>query len=332
MRKGKIKPMKTLTYIEAISEGLRDEMRRDPTVFLLGEDIGAYGGAFKVTKGFIEEFGADRVIDTVLAEGAIIGAATGAALAGLRPVAEMQFSDFVANGFNQIVNVAAKYHYRNFIPVPMVVRLPSGGGIRGGPFHSASTEAWFFHVPGLKLVAPSTPYDAKGLMKAAIRDPNPVLYFESKFLYRHVKAEIPDDDYIVPLGVADIKREGSDITVVAYGTAVHWALEAAGKLAADGVSVEVLDLRSLIPLDREAILASVKKTGKLLIVHEATITGGIGAEIAALVSSAAFEYLDAPIRRVASPDTPVPYAPTLEDYVLPNAEKVAAELRSLAAY
>jgi 2-oxoisovalerate dehydrogenase E1 component beta subunit len=324
--------MQTLTYIEAISEGLREEMRRDPSVFILGEDVGTFGGAFKVTKGFVEEFGEERVIDTVLAEGAIIGAATGAAIAGLRPVAEMQFSDFVANGFNQVVNVAAKYHYRNFIPVPMVVRLPTGGGIRGGPFHSASTEAWFFHVPGLKLVAPSTPYDAKGLIKSAIRDPNPVLYFESKFLYRHVKTEVPGDDYVVPLGRADVKREGNDITVVTYGTGVHWSLEAASKLAAEGVGVEIVDLRSLIPLDREAILASVKKTGKLLIVHEDTLTGGIGAEVAALVSSQAFEYLDAPIRRVASADTPIPYAPTLEDAVLPNAEKVAAGLRALAAY
>ena len=324
--------MKTLTYIEAISEGLREEMRRDPSVILLGEDIGVFGGAFKVTKGFIEEFGEERVIDTVLAEGAIIGAATGAAIAGLRPVAEMQFSDFVSNGFNQIVNVSAKYHYRNFVPVPMVVRLPTGGGIRGGPFHSASTEAWFFHVPGLKLVAPSTPYDAKGLIRSAIRDPNPVLYFESKFLYRHVKSEMPEDEYVVPIGEADIKRAGEDITVVTYGTGVHWSLEAAAKLAAEGVSVEVLDLRSLLPFDREAILASVRKTGKLLVVHEDTITGGIGAEIAALVSSEAFEYLDAPVRRVAAPDTPVPYAPTLEDYVIPNAAKVAAAVRSLAAY
>jgi 2-oxoisovalerate dehydrogenase E1 component beta subunit len=324
--------MSAITYIEAISQGLREEMRRDPSVFLIGEDIGNFGGAFKVTKGFVEEFGPDRVIDSVLAEGAIIGAATGAALAGLRPVAEMQFSDFISNGFNQLVNVSAKYHYRNFVPVPMVVRLPTGGGIRGGPFHSASTEAWFFHVPGLKLVAPSTPLDAKGLIKAAIRDPNPVLFFESKYLYRHVKAEIPDDDYIVPLGKADVKREGDDITVVTYGTGVHWALDAAAKVADEGISVEVVDLRSLIPLDRDAILESVRKTGKVMIVHEDTITGGIGAEVAALVSSRAFEYLDAPVRRVASPDTPVPYAPTLEDFILPNADKVAAELRSLAAY
>lgn len=324
--------MKPVTYIEAISQGLREEMRRDPAVFLIGEDIGAFGGAFKVTKGFIEEFGPDRVIDSVLAEGAIIGAAAGAALMGLRPVAEMQFSDFVSNGFNQIVNVAAKYHYRNFVPVPMVVRLPTGGGLRGGPFHSASTEAWFFHVPGLKLVAPSTPLDAKGLIKAAIRDPNPVLYYESKYLYRHVKDELPEDDYVVPIGKADVKREGGDITVVTYGVGVHWALEAAERVAGEGVSVEVLDLRTLLPLDRHAVLESVRKTGKVLVVHEDTITGGIGAEIAALVSSEAFEYLDAPVRRVASPDTPVPYAPTLEDFILPNADKVALELRSLAAY
>lgn len=324
--------MKPVTYIEAISQGLREEMRRDPAVFLIGEDIGAFGGAFKVTKGFIEEFGPDRVIDSVLAEGAIIGAAAGAALMGLRPVAEMQFSDFVSNGFNQIVNIAAKYHYRNFVPVPMVVRLPTGGGLRGGPFHSANTEAWFFHVPGLKLVAPSTPLDAKGLIKAAIRDPNPVLYYESKYLYRHVKDELPEDDYVVPIGKADVKREGGDITVVTYGVGVHWALEAAERVAGEGVSVEVLDLRTLLPLDRHAVLESVRKTGKVLVVHEDTITGGIGAEIAALVSSEAFEYLDAPVRRVASPDTPVPYAPTLEDFILPNADKVALELRSLAAY
>lgn len=324
--------MKPVTYIEAISQGLREEMRRDPAVFLIGEDIGAFGGAFKVTKGFIEEFGPDRVIDSVLAEGAIIGAAAGAALMGLRPVAEMQFSDFVSNGFNQIVNIAAKYHYRNFVPVPMVVRLPTGGGLRGGPFHSANTEAWFFHVPGLKLVAPSTPLDAKGLIKAAIRDPNPVLYYESKYLYRHVKDELPEDDYVVPIGKADVKREGGDITVVTYGVGVHWALEAAERVAGEGVSVEVLDLRTLLPLDRHAVLESVRKTGKVLVVHEDTITGGIGAEIAALVSSDAFEYLDAPVRRVASPDTPVPYAPTLEDFILPNADKVALELRSLAAY
>ena len=323
---------KTLTYIEAISEGLREEMRRDKSVFLLGEDIGAYGGAFKVTKGFAEEFGEERVLDTVLGEAAIIGAASGAALVGMRPVAEMQFSDFVTNGFNQLVNISAKYHYRNFVPIPLVVRLPSGGGIKGGPFHSINPEAWFFHTPGLKLVAPSTPYDAKGLIKAAIRDPNPVLYFEHKYLYRHAKGEVPDGEYIVPIGEADIKRTGSDVSVITYGTGVQWSLEAAQMLANDGYEAEVVDLRSLLPLDRETILNSVRKTGKALIVHEDTLTGGIGGEIAALISENAFEYLDAPIRRVASLDTPVPYAPTLEEYFLPNTNKVYAALKHLAAY
>lgn len=323
---------KTLTYIEAISEGLREEMRRDPSVFLLGEDIGTYGGAFKVTKGFVEEFGEDRVIDTVLAEAAIIGAASGAALAGMRPVAEMQFADFVTNGFNQIVNISAKYHYRNFVPVPIVIRLPSGGGVRGGPFHSTNPEAWFFHVPGLKLVAPSTAADAKGLIKAAVRDPNPVLYFEHKYLYRHVKGEVPDGDEIVPIGKADIKREGSDLTIITYHVGVHWSLEAAKNLEQEGIDVEVVDLRTLLPLDTETILSSARKTGKVLIVHEATLTGGIGGEIAALISEHAFDRLDAPVRRLASPDTHVPYSPTLEDWILPNADKVCSAARSLAAY
>jgi len=323
---------KTLTYLEAISEGLREEMRGDRSVFLLGEDIGTYGGAFKVTKGFIEEFGEERVIDTVLGEAAIIGAASGAAIAGMRPVAEIQFADFVTNGFNQIVNVAAKYYYRNFIPVPLVIRLPSGGGIHGGPFHSSNPEAWFFHVPGLKLVAPSTPYDAKGLIKAAIRDPNPVLYFEHKYLYRHIKGEIPDEDYVVPIGKADVKREGKDISLITYGMGVHWALEAAQKLSTEGVEVDIVDLRTLLPLDTASIFSSVKKTGKVLIVHEDTLTGGIGSEIAALIAENVFSYLDAPVRRVAAIDTPVPYAPTLEEYFLPNTEKVLAALRELARY
>jgi len=321
-----------ITYLEGISEGLREEMRRDKSVFLLGEDIGTYGGAFKVTKGFVEEFGEDRVIDTVLAEAAIIGAATGAAIVGMRPVAEMQFADFVTNGFNQLVNVTARYHYRNFIPVPLVVRLPFGAGLRGGPFHSVSPEAWFFHTPGLKLVAPSTPYDAKGLIKAAIRDPNPVLYFEHKYLYRHVKSEIPNEEFVVPIGKADIKREGSDITVITYSAGVHWSLEASGIVENEGISVEVVDLRSLLPIDEETILRSVRKTGKVLIVHEDTLTGGIGAELSAIIGAAAFEFLDAPIRRLAAPDTPVPYAPTLEDYFLPNAHKVADAIRLLAEY
>lgn len=307
-------------------------MKRDPSVFLLGEDIGAYGGAFKVTKGFIEEFGESRVIDTVLAEAAIIGAATGAAIAGMRPVAEMQFADFVSDGFNQLVNVTAKYYYRNFIPVPLVIRLPSGGGIHGGPFHSGNPEGWFFHVPGLKLVAPSTPYDAKGLIKSSIRDPNPVLFFEHKYLYRHIKAEVPDDEYEVPIGRGDLKRAGKDISIVTYGSGVHWALEAATEMERESVSVEVVDLRSLLPFDAAMILASVKKTGKVLIVHEDTLTGGIGAEIAALISEQAFEFLDAPVRRVAGLDTPVPFAAPLEEYFLPNTKKVVAALRKLAEY
>jgi 2-oxoisovalerate dehydrogenase E1 component beta subunit len=322
----------TLTYLEAISEGLREEMRRDSSVILLGEDIGAYGGAFKVTKGFLEEFGEDRVIDTVLAEAAIVGAATGLAIAGFRPVAEMQFADFVTNAFNQLVNITAKYHYRNFIPVPVVLRLPSGGGIHGGPFHSVSPEAWFFHVPGLKIVAPSTPADAKGLIKSAVRDSNPVLFCEHKYLYRHAKGDVPDGELLVPIGEADVKRAGSNITVITYSTGVHWALEAAAAIAKEGVETEVLDLRSLMPFDKGAILRSVRKTGKALIVHEDTLTGGIGGEIAALISAEAFEHLDAPVRRLASLDAPVPYAPTLEQQFLPNAQKVLDALRALAAY
>jgi 2-oxoisovalerate dehydrogenase E1 component beta subunit len=325
--------MAVITYIEAISKGLWEEMERDSSVFLLGEDIGEYGGAFKVTKGFFDHFGSDRVVDTVLAESAILGAATGAALVGMKPIAEMQFADFVTCGFNQLVNNSASIHYRWNLPVPMVVRLPSGAGIHGGPFHSRNPEAWFFHQPGLKLVAPSTPYDAKGLIKAAIRDPNPVLYFEHKRLYRHVKGEVPDNDYVVEIGKGDVKRQGNDITVVAYGSTVHLALEAAEILERqDGVSVEVVDLRSLMPLDKELIISSVKKTGKVLITHEDTVTGGIGGEIAALIAEFAFESLDAPIKRVGAIDIPTPFAPTLEEYFLPNKEKVLAALRELAAY
>ena len=323
---------KTITYIEAISEGLREEMLRDKSVFMIGEDIASYGGAFKVTKGLAEEFGEERVVDTVIAEGAIIGAAMGAAIVGMKPVAEMQFSDFVANGFNQLVNNVAKFHYRTGIPVPMVVRLPSGGGIHGGPFHSVNPEMWFFHTAGLKLVAPSTPYDAKGLIKSAIRDPNPVLYFEHKYLYRHAKAEIPDGDFVVPIGKADVKRAGSDVSVITYGTGVHWALEAAETLWNEGIDVEILDLRSLMPLDIEAILATVKKTGKVLILHEDNLTGGIGGEVAAIIADKAFQFLDAPIKRMGAIDTPVPFAPTLEEYYLPNAKKVLEALRGLAGY
>ena len=325
--------MPVISYIDAISKGLWEEMERDSSVFLLGEDIGEYGGAFKVTKGFLNHFGSDRVVDTVLAESAILGAATGAALVGMKPVAEMQFADFVTCGFNQLVNNSASIHYRWNLPVPMVVRLPSGAGIHGGPFHSRNPEAWFFHQPGLKLVAPSTPYDAKGLIKAAIRDPNPVLYFEHKRLYRHIKGEVPDGDYVVEIGKGDIKRPGNDISVITYGSAVHLALEAAEMLEKQsGISVEVVDLRSLMPLDKDLILSSVRKTGKVLIAHEDTLTGGIGGEIAALVAEFAFESLDAPIKRVGAMDIPTPFAPTLEEYFLPNKERILTALQELAAF
>jgi len=322
-----------MTYIEAISRGMWEEMERDPAVFLLGEDIGAYGGAFKATKGFLEHFGEERVLDTTLSEAAIIGAATGAAMIGLRPIAEMQFADFVTCGFNQLVTNTAKTYYRWRVPVPMVVRLPTGAYIHGGPYHSSSTEAWFFHVPGLKIVAPSTPHDAKGLLKAAVRDNNPVLFLEYKSLYRRAKGEVPDEDYVVPIGKGDVKRGGDDIVIFTYGATVQLSVDAAEKLSReDGVETMVVDLRSLLPLDKDLILSSVRSTGKVLIVHEDTLTGGIGAELAALISEHAFESLDAPIRRVASPDAPVPFAPTLEEYYLPDSEKILKALRELSSF
>ncbi len=325
--------MATLTYIEAISKAMREEMERDPSVFLIGEDIGAYGGAFKATKGFLQHFGEERVIDATLSEAAIIGAATGAAVVGMRPIVEMQFADFVTNGFNQLVVNTAKTHYRWHLPVPMVVRLPSGGYIHGGPYHSANTEAWFAHTPGLKVVAPSTPYDAKGLMKAAVRDNNPVMFFEYKYLYRRIKGDVPDGDYVVEIGKADVKRKGSDVVIFTYGSTVHFSLEAAEILSKeDGVEVMVVDLRTLLPLDKEAIISAVKATGKVLIVHEATLTGGIGGEIAAIISENAFQSLDAPIKRVASLDAPVPFAPPLEEFYLPDTKKIVKALRELAAF
>jgi 2-oxoisovalerate dehydrogenase E1 component beta subunit len=308
-------------------------MERDNSVFLLGEDIGAYGGAFKATKGFLEHFGEDRVIDTPLSEAAIVGAAIGAAVAGMRPIAEMQFADFVTGAFNQLVVNAAKIHYRWHLPVPMVVRLPSGGRIHGGPYHSVNPEAWFFHVPGLKIVAPSTPADAKGLMLSAIRDDNPVLFLEYKYLYRRIKGEVPEGGRAVPLGKGEVKREGNDIALITYGSAVHSGLEAASILSAeDGVEVRVVDLRSLAPLDRDLVIASAKETGRVLIVHEDNLTGGIGGEIAALIAEHAFQYLDAPLRRLAALDTPVPFAPTLEDYVLPDTPGIVRTLRELMAF
>jgi 2-oxoisovalerate dehydrogenase E1 component beta subunit len=321
-----------ITYIEAIRQALWEEMEQDDRVFLLGEDIGRYGGAFKITLGFIDKFGEDRVIDTPISESAIVGAATGAALMGLLPVVEMQFADFIACAFDQIVNMLAKFRYRTGTNVPVVIRAPFGGRVHGGPFHSQNPEAWFTHVPGLKVVAPSTPADAKGLLKAAIRDPDPVIYFEHKYLYRRIKGEVPSSDTIVPIGKASVVREGSDISIVTYGAMVHQAIAAAERLCGKGLSIEILDLRTLVPIDREAILATVRKTGKVLIVHEATRTGGVGGEVAAIISEGAFDRLDGPILRVTAPDTPVPYSPPLEDAFLPNADRIAAAAERLAAY
>jgi pyruvate/2-oxoglutarate/acetoin dehydrogenase E1 component len=321
--------MGEMTYLEAISDGLREEMRRDEAVVCLGEDIGAFGGAFKVTEGLIEEFGSDRVLDMPLAENAIIGAAVGAAVEGMRPVCEMQFADFISCGFDQLVNVAAKLHYRQGIAVPIVVRLPSGGGFSGGPFHSQNPEAWFLQAPGLKVVAPATAADAKGLLAAAIRDPNPVCYLEHKGLYRHVKGQVPEGEHAVELGEAQVTREGEELSVIAYGSAVHLALEAAEELEE---SIEVLDLRSLCPLDRGAILATARKTGKVLVTHEATQSCGVGAEVAALIAAEAFEALDGPVRRLTAPDVPIPFSPPLEQAVLPQLEQMKEACRELLAY
>jgi len=307
-------------------------MSQDERVFLLGEDIGPYGGAFRVTEGFQKKFGDWRVLDTPLAESGFVGAAIGAAMMGMRPVVEMQFADFISCAFDQITEVAAKNHYRWGAAVPMVIRAPYGGGIHGGPFHSVCPEAWFFHTPGLKLVAPSTPYDAKGLLKAAIRDNNPVIYFEHKFLYRRAKEVLPEEDYIVPIGKADVKRTGHDISLITYGAMVPLALEAAEILEKEAIDLEVVDLRTLLPLDQEAILESVRKTSKVIVLHEATKTGGIGAEISALISEYCFDHLDGPILRIAAPDTPVPYSPPLEEFFLPKVDDVLRAARQLATY
>jgi len=324
--------MPEVTYLEAIRQALWEEMDQDERVFLLGEDIGAYGGAFKITQGFLEKFGEHRVIDTPLAESGFVGAAIGAALMGMRPVVEMQFADFISCAFDQIVNMAAKHHYRLREPVPMVIRAPYGGRLHAGPFHSQCPEAWFIHSPGLKVVAPSTPYDAKGLLKASIRDPNPVIFFEHKYLYRHAKGEVPNEEYVLPLGRAEVKREGTDITLITYGAMVQQGLEAAEQISGQGIAVELVDLRTLYPLDTETILTSVHKTGKALIVHEAPQVCGIGAEIAAIIAEEAFRSLDAPVMRLTAPHTPVPFSAPLEDFYLPNAAKITAKLKDLASY
>ncbi len=323
------------TVIEAVREAMWEEMQRDPTVFVMGEDVGQRGGVFLSTQGFIEEFGADRVIDTPLAEASIMGIALGAAFGGMRPIPEVQFSDFVWPSVNQLIGEAARtcYGTNGQLPVPMVVRIPYGGGIRGGLFHSQNVEAHFFHTPGLKVVTPSTPYDAKGLLKSAIRDNNPVIFLEHKKTYRLVRGEVPEEEYVLPIGSADVKRVGSDVTVVGYGLVLHYCLEAAAEAAGRGIDVEVVDLRSLRPLDTATILESVQKTGKLLVVHEDNLTGGVGAEIAALAADHAFEYLDGPVMRVCGPDVPtMPFASSLEDAYMPTAEKITAALDRLAAY
>jgi len=322
--------MAQTTYLEAIRQALDEEMARDPSVVLLGEDIGVYGGAFGATQGLLARYGWERVVDTPISETAIVGAAIGMSYTGLRPVAEMQFMDFIACCFEQLANFAAKSHYRWGAPVPIVVRGPSGGGVHAGPFHSANPEMYFVHTPGLKVVCPATAYDAKGLLKSAIRDNNPVLFFEHKFLYRRVKEDLPAEDYSVPLGQAAVRRAGRDLTIVSYAAMVQASLEAAASLADDGIEAEVLDLRTLVPLDRETILASVRKTNKLLVVHEDTRTGGMAGEIAALVCSEAFDDLDGPIVRVTAPDAPVPSAPALEEGFLPNAAGIADAARRLA--
>jgi 2-oxoisovalerate dehydrogenase E1 component beta subunit len=307
-------------------------MERDDSVFVMGEDVGVYGGAFKVTKGLLERFGERRVIDTPLSESAIIGAGTGAALNGLRPVLEMQFADFMACGFDQITNFAAKCRYRWGGSVPMVVRAPSGGGIHGGPFHSQNPEMPYVHTPGLKVVQPATAYDAKGLIKASIRDNDPVIFLENKYLYRSIKEDLPEEDYVVPLSKAAVRREGGDLSVITYGWMVHVALDAAKRLAAEGIEMEVVDLRTLVPLDREAVLATAKKTSKVILLHEDTLTGGIGGELSSIIAEHAFDYLDGPLIRIAAPDTPVPFSPPLEEAFLPNAHKVVEKARWLAKY
>jgi 2-oxoisovalerate dehydrogenase E1 component beta subunit len=326
------RPRQETSYIAAIREGILEEMERDERVFLLGEDIGVYGGAFQLTAGLRDRFGEERVVDTPLSESAIVGAAVGAAMMGMRPVAEMQFADFISCAFDMITNFAAKSRYRTGVGVPLVVRGPAGGGVHGGPFHSQNPEAYFAHTPGLKIVQPSTPHDAKGLIKAAIRDEDPVIYFEHKFLYRRVKEELPGGDWIVPIGKAAVRRQGRDLSILTYGAMAWTAIDAARMLEAEGIDCEVVDLRTLFPLDEETILESVAKTNKAILLHEATRAGGIGAEVAAVLSERCFEYLDGPLVRVTAPDTPVPFAPTLEEFFLPNSEKVCKAARALVAY
>ncbi len=325
--------MPVLTYLEAIRAAMLEEMERDPRVFVIGEDVGTYGGAFRVTAGFLERFGPERIVDTPISESAMVGCAIGAAMMGMRPVVEMQFIDFISCAFNQIVNFAAPNRYRWGQPVPLVIRGPAGGNVHGSAYHSQNPESYFHHTPGLKVVAPGTVADAYGLLRAAIRDPNPVLYFEHKYLYRRLKDELPaGGNGLVTIGKARLAREGRDLSIITWGAMLHVALEAAGRLAAEGIELEVLDLRTLKPLDQEAILATVRKTSRVIVLSEEQITGSVAGEVAARIAQHAFDWLDGPVHRLCCPDTPVPYSPTLEEAYLPNVDKLVARVRELASY
>ncbi len=321
------------TYLIAVAEALWEEMERDERVYLLGEDIGAYGGAFKVTEGFIERFGPDRVMDTPIAEETIVGMSVGSAMEGFRPVAEFQYADFMTSGFDELVTAAARYHYRSGVPLPIVFRAPSGGGVRASSFHSTNPEPWFAHAPGLKVICPAFPGDAKGLLKSAVRDDNPCVFLEHKWIYRRVKEMVPEDpDFLVPIGVADVKRQGDDVSVITYGAMVHKALEAADGLAQRGVSAEVVDLRTITPLDEETVLRSIEKTSRALVLYESHRFLGVGAEVAAMIAEKAFEHLDAPVARLAPPNVPVPFSPTLEDAFLPQVSDIEAAVERLSVW
>ncbi len=321
------------TYLIAVAEALWEEMERDERVYLLGEDIGAYGGAFKVTEGFIERFGPDRVMDTPIAEETIVGISVGSAMEGFRPVAEFQYADFMTSGYDELVTAAARYHYRSGVPLPIVFRAPSGGGVRASSFHSTNPEPWFAHAPGLKVICPAFPGDAKGLLKSAVRDDNPCVFLEHKWIYRRVKERVPEDpDFLVPIGVAEVKREGDDVSVITYGAMVHKALEAADGLERRGVSAEVVDLRTITPLDEETVLRSVEKTSRALVLYESHRFLGVGAEVAAVIAEKAFEHLDAPVARLAPPNVPVPFSPTLEDAFLPQVSDIEAAVERLSAW
>ncbi|MGZ4126385.1 MAG: alpha-ketoacid dehydrogenase subunit beta [Actinomycetota bacterium] len=331
--RGKRTEDRQATYLIAIAEALWEEMERDPRVFLLGEDIGVYGGAFKVTEGFIERFGPERVMDTPIAEETIVGMSVGAAMEGLRPVAEFQYADFMTSGFDSIVTAAARYHYRSGVPIPIVLRAPSGGGVRASSFHSENPEPWFSYAPGLKVICPAFPEDAKGLLKSAIRDDNPCVFLEHKWIYRRIREHVSEDpDFLVPIGQARVRREGSDLSIVTYGMMVHLALEAAELLQAEGISAEVVDLRTIVPLDTQTILSSVEKTSRALVLYESHRFLGTGAEVGSVIAEEGFQHLDAPVMRLAPPNVPVPFSPTLEDAYLPQVADIVEAARKLSAW